>query len=125
MYNSQDIATRIKSLAKENKINLKQMLSDLNLGINLISQIAKGQTISSINLAKIADYLNCSVDFLLGRDEKVSDNYVISDKYEKLLIDQFRLLSNQGKEYILQTIDMAVAKYKKDTAIADNERKVN
>ena len=40
-------------------------------------------------------------------------SYIINDKYEKMLIDRFRLLSNQGKEYILQTTDMAVAKYKK------------
>ena len=50
------------------------MLSDLGFGINLISQLAHGQEISSINLAKIADYLNCSVDYLLGRTDVIEVN---------------------------------------------------
>ena len=44
------------------------MLSDLGLGINYISEFSKGQTISCINLARIADYLDCSIDYLMGRD---------------------------------------------------------
>jgi len=45
------------------------MLHDLDVNINLISQLAKGQNITAINLAKIADYLDCSVDYLLGRTD--------------------------------------------------------
>ena len=63
------IAERIKQTAKNNKVSIKQMLNDLGMGINLISHLAKGQNISSISLAKIADYLNCSVDYLLGRTD--------------------------------------------------------
>lgn len=69
MYNTQNIANRIKATAKSKKISIKNMLTDLTLGINTISQFAKGQVISSINLARIADYLECSVDYLLGRTE--------------------------------------------------------
>ena len=63
------IAERIKQTAKNNKVSIKQMLNDLGMGINLISHLAKGQNISSISLAQIADYLNCSVDYLLGRTD--------------------------------------------------------
>lgn len=70
MYNSQDIAKRIRQVAKEKNITLKNMLSDCELGINLISQLAKGHTISSTNLAKIADYLGVSVDYLIGRSDE-------------------------------------------------------
>ena len=125
MYNSQEISERIKKRAKTCGFSMKTMLSDLELGINLISQLSKGQNITAINLAKIADYLDCSVDYLLGRDEAISDNYIVSDKYEKMVIDQFRTLSDQGKEYILQTLAMAVNQYKKDIALEYNERKVN
>lgn len=69
MYNTQNIANRIKATAKSKKISIKNMLTDLTLGINTISQFAKGQVISSINLARIADYLECSVDYLLGRTD--------------------------------------------------------
>lgn len=74
MYNSQSIANRIKSTAKSKGISLKTMLSDCELGINLISHLAKGQAVTYVNLAKIADYLNCSVDYLLGRTDNPEIN---------------------------------------------------
>ena len=115
----------LENLCRQRNKTVSSVVKSLGLSTSKVTAWKNGSCPNGIILAKLADYLECSVDYLLERNEKVSDNYVISDKYEKLLIDQFRLLSNQGKEYILQTIDMAVAKYKKDTAIADNERKVN
>lgn len=67
MYNSQSTAQRIKEQAKLQNKQIKNMLSECGLGINALSQFAKGQHLSSFSLAKIADYLNCSVDYLLGR----------------------------------------------------------
>lgn len=75
MYNSQDIASRIKATAKIRGITMKMMLADLDLGINIISHLAKGQEMSYLNLAKIADYLNCSVDYLLGRTSDPKTTY--------------------------------------------------
>lgn len=74
VYNSEDTAKRIKAMAKQQKISLKVMLPELGLGINLISQSVKGQSISGVNLARIADYLDCSVDYLLGRTENPEVN---------------------------------------------------
>ena len=74
MYNSQEIAKRIKLMAKSKGISLKNMLSDCELGINSISQMSKGNDMLSKNLAKIADYLDCSVDYLLGRTDKPEVN---------------------------------------------------
>lgn len=67
MYNSQEIANRIKKQAKSKNIVIKELLANCELGINAISHLAKGQTMAYISLAKIADYLDCSVDYLLGR----------------------------------------------------------
>ncbi len=74
MYNLQEIAKRIKSKAKTNGTNLKTMFSDCELGINTISQMSKGNDILSKNLARIADYLDCSVDYLLGRTDNPNIN---------------------------------------------------
>lgn len=46
---------------------------------------------------------------------------VITDKYEKSLINNYRNLSDQGKEYILQTMEMAVKTYKKDSGATDTK----
>jgi len=66
--------TIIKSKAKINGTSLKTMLSDCELGINTISQMSKGNDMLSKNLARIADYLNCSVDYLLGRTDNPEIN---------------------------------------------------
>ena len=74
MYDSQKIAMRIKSMAKSQNISLKAMLSECGMGINTISQMSKGNDMLSKNLAKIADYLGCSVDYLLGRTDNPEIN---------------------------------------------------
>ncbi len=74
MYNTQNIATRIKSQLKHQHISTKDMLSDLDMGINAISEFSKGKQMSCISLARIADYLGCSVDYLLGRTDNPKVN---------------------------------------------------
>lgn len=74
MYVTQDIADRIKLRLKSQHINTKDMLSSLDMGINSISEFAKGKQMSCISLARIADYLNCSVDYLLGRTDNPEVN---------------------------------------------------
>ena len=68
MYNSQITKDRIKVLCKAQNLNVKQMLEDCSLGANAIQQINNTKGMSSYSLAKIADYLQCSVDYLLGRE---------------------------------------------------------
>jgi len=67
MYTAQMTKNRIKSLCKERKIIMENMLRDCSLGINAIRQINNTKGMASFSLAKIADYLDCSVDYLLGR----------------------------------------------------------
>lgn len=69
MYITQDVVDRVKSILKQKNFTLKAMLLDCDLNVNTISEFAKGKQMSCISLAKIADYLDCSVDYLLGRTE--------------------------------------------------------
>lgn len=116
MYNQQEIACRIKSTAKSKNIILKNMLSEIELGVNIISQFSKGSEMSYLNLSKIADYLDCSVDYLLGRTDNptshkmqtintVNSNYnainnssvtvspAVLDEHQKLLLELYNKLS--------------------------------
>lgn len=70
MYNTKQIAERIRECAKQKKIKIGVMLSELGLGVNAISQLAAGKGMAYLDLARIADYLGESVDFLLGRTER-------------------------------------------------------
>lgn len=69
MYDAQTTKDRIKALCKSKKINMEDMLSDCNLGVNAIRQINDTKGMASFSLAYIADYLDCSVDYLLGRTD--------------------------------------------------------
>lgn len=68
MYNSANIAERIKIIAKTRNISIKQLMEDTGLGLNTMANL-KTSMPKADNLAKIADRLNCSVDYLLGRTE--------------------------------------------------------
>lgn len=69
MYTSATLAQNIKNRAKEQNVLIRDMLSACDLSINAISQMTDKKGISSFALGRIADYLNCSVDYLLGRTD--------------------------------------------------------
>ena len=74
LYNSPDVANRIKSYAKSKNIALKDMLTALSMCSNTFSHMLHGKSIAFDSLARIADYLDCSVDYLLGRTDKPEVN---------------------------------------------------
>lgn len=116
MYNSQILNDRIKNCASSKKQNVKDILLSCNLNINTINQMTDKKGISSFSLAKIADELDCSVDYLLGRtnnptshkdqstntvngnynavdNSNVTVNTPILDNHQKLLIELYNKLS--------------------------------
>ena len=81
MYTSTNIAMRIKNTAKLKKITIKNMLADCGLNKNALSSMLSGGSFPKVdNIAKIADYLDCSVDYLLGRTDIPEVNKKDSEK---------------------------------------------
>lgn len=74
MYNAQELVQRIKNRSKQQNVLIRDMLLACDLNINAISQINDKKGMASFSLAKIADYLDCSVDYLLGRTDKPEVN---------------------------------------------------
>ena len=71
MYDVTNTVKIIKDTAKEKGISTTKMLEDIGLNKNTLSSMGnRGSWISSDGLAKIADYLDVSVDYLLGRTEE-------------------------------------------------------
>lgn len=71
---------RIKELAKLKKISIRQL--ELNFGYsNGYIGSWKRQTPNSVELARLADYFNVSVDYLLGRtdDPKIAKESKVTD----------------------------------------------
>ena len=69
MYAAAILSDRIKLRTRARGITLKEMLVELDLNINAISQITDKKGLACFPLARIADYLDCSVDYLLGRTD--------------------------------------------------------
>ena len=74
MYNSQITKDRIKLLCKNQKKSMNHLLEECELGINAIRQINDKKGMASLALAKIADALNCSIDYLMGRTDNPEIN---------------------------------------------------
>lgn len=70
MYKSSGVADRIKRVAKYRGITVRSMLEDLSMSLNTLVNM-KGSMPRADTLAKIADYLQCSVDYLLERTEEI------------------------------------------------------
>ena len=71
MNNSQEVAKLIKDTAKEKGVAVGRMLEACELSKNALSSMQAGGYLPRIeNLARIADYLGVSVDYLLGREQK-------------------------------------------------------
>lgn len=68
MYKTAETATRIKETAKKKGIKISDMLSQCELNVNTLSSMTnRGSWVQANSLAKIADCLDVSVDYLLGR----------------------------------------------------------
>ena len=74
MYNALETRNRIKEICKAKKVNMETLLAECDLGVNAIRQINDKKGMASYSLARIADALDCSVDYLLGRTDNPEIN---------------------------------------------------
>ena len=121
MYDEQETAFIIKQTAKAKNITIKQLLENCNLSINTVSELSKGKRMSYISFAKIADALDCSMDYLMWRTDNptVSGNN-ISNFDTTINGTQANII--QGAETDLDEIKVALSKLtssNRHRAIAD------
>lgn len=75
MYNSDETYSRIVNLLHERGETAKAMCTALNIGINTVHQLRERPNgLTSATLYAIADYLDVSADYLLGRTDKPEVN---------------------------------------------------
>ena len=80
MYSSEKVAEHIKYMAKQRNITVKQLLNDAGLSFNTMANMRTSMP-NSDNLAKIADVLGCSVDYLLGRTDYPDVNGIDDEQF--------------------------------------------
>ena len=100
------IAKKIKQLCKSKNMTVKTLLDDCNIGRGFIYNLEKRQQIPLADkLELIADYLDVSVDYLLGRTDEPQSIYVTSTISKQDLRDfarkpQGKYLSEEEAEII-------------------------
>lgn len=69
MYNAQSTIERVQNTIKKKGDTQKRVLEACGLNENTLKRMTDKNGIASFSLAKIADELDCSVDYLLGRTD--------------------------------------------------------
>lgn len=103
MKGTQIISERIKQEAQKQGVKVKDILSYYEIDRNLVNKLANGKDTSTQNICKIADYLKCSTDYLLGLTDlpnRQAQNSYVLDNNETIMINLFRSL-NETQQGIL------------------------
>lgn len=109
MYSSQEVAERIRTLTRKRNISVKQLLEEVQLGTNTMSNM-KTSMPKADNLAKIADYLNCSVDYLLGRTDNPDMTITVNQTGEIIESSPINAVNNAGKASDEMTAELSEIK---------------
>lgn len=68
-------SSRIKALCNTKGVSIKKLLEQTNINRNFIYDLEKGGKVPSADrFERIADYFECSVDYLLGRTDNPKVN---------------------------------------------------
>lgn len=114
-----EMSDRIKERRIAVGITQEELGNKLGLQKSAIAKYENGrvENIKRSVIIKMADILECSPIYLMGLEDDSNSNMLIELNHltddEKRLLTDFRTLSKQGQEYILQTMDMVKEKYKK------------
>lgn len=99
---------RIDELCKEKGVNKTTAFTESHVGKNFASNL-KTANPSQKNLTLLAEYFNCTIEYLLGKSDykgsSVSQNFAFDQlsAEERILINAYRSASIEGKFHIIQT----------------------
>ena len=105
------LAQKIKDKCKEKNITISKLIEDCNLTKALIYDLEKRNSfLSSDRIFRIAKYLNCSADYLLGleeiekKEDKNSKILPFENKNQAELLDMFNKLDDEYQKKALSNI---------------------
>lgn len=111
MDNSYIVKT-IKQLCNEKQITIASLLEDCGLTKSFIYDLEKRKTSPSCEkVSRIADFFNCTVDYLLGRAENsTASQKNISQAFTQEEIDLI-MAYRQAEQNDRSIVDLALHKY--------------
>lgn len=125
MFKPSEIAERIKILAKEKNTKVKDVCKGAGVGEKFVSNMggSSGSYPQSDKIAKVALFLDVSIDYLLGISEqkKPLANIGRDDEKKDRLISNYEKLNAEGQEKLVGYSDDLVDtnKYVKSNVGAD------
>lgn len=121
LWNSQgDIMNfyeRIKKLMKEKNVTAKQVTQDLHISKNSFTYWKQNRNIPRGDILDLlANYFNCSIDYLLGKSETKEKQAILNEQpvYNdmKLLIEKSSALSHEEIQKTLEYVEFLKSKRK-------------
>ena len=92
-------------LLNDNNLNKKQFAEQCGIPYTTVIGWTKlGRLPDFTSLIKIADYFDCSIDYLANRNEHFN-KIIYSNTIEEKLLDNFRGLSKENKNLIIKISD--------------------
>ena len=107
------LKNKIVEMTKKNNTSATKVLEECGFNRNTLNQISEERGLSSFNLAKIADKLDCSVDYLLCRTQNPeahkthASDFVLNSDDRQLadIIEIYQQLDSVGKAKLLISAD--------------------
>lgn len=98
LYDSIALADRIKLQCKSRNVQIKDVMDSANLSNGTLYNLRSGKMLKADSLARIADALDCSMDFLMGRtvDPAVKRMDLTDDERQKVT-DYLQFILSQRK----------------------------
>nr|WP_312985327.1 helix-turn-helix transcriptional regulator [Clostridioides sp.] len=99
------ISTKLKELISQSDLTVKDISIKTGIPNSTLSDLMneKRKNISLQNIILICDVLNCSIDYVVGREGQSTINL---DNEELKLINRYRKLDLRGKKNIKMMLDM-------------------
>ena len=100
---------RLKELREENGLSQKKLADSIDTSQRNIGRWENGENEPTMSqLVKLANYFNCSIDFLVGKEDDYVDvltNSTSLSSREQKLLKLYALLDNEEKDKILSDVE--------------------
>ena len=120
------IEERIKVMAKERGMTVDFVLKEAEVNSNFMTPLRSGSFPRADAIVRIADALDCSVDFLLGRDGEAAklSPFMCQGQHEWEMVEAYRGLPDKWKEiFCRQALALAASYHEEGKGAEPNEKR--
>lgn len=107
--NKMEIGNRIKTLRKKLGITQMDIMKQTGISSGNLSSIENGNVLPSATaLVALSNILGCSIDYILKGDSSNIEIPFFSNDKEKLLLNEYRKLTEKDQDEILGLISLKI-----------------